>query len=219
MSNFKTLGIFSKALLFLFTVAFSGTLLAAVTLPNVTYSFTNDGCTGGCGPQDSFGTVVLRQIDPNTVDVSVSLLNGNQFVSTGSHTGLAFNFVGPDVKVGSLPDGWSNAGSKITESAFGVFAHGITCDLGNTNSKWGCAGSNPWAGTLEFEVSRASGLSTADFHTNAGGYTFAADIFSGTNGRTGMVATGAEIPEPATLVMMGSGVLSLAGMLRKKFRG
>ncbi len=219
MSNFKTLGIVPKALLLLFTVAFSGTLLAAVTLPNVTYSFTNDGCTGGCGPQDSFGTVVLRQIDPNTVDVSVSLLNGNQFVSTGSHTGLAFNFVGPDVNVGNLPDGWSDTGAKITEPAFGMFAHGITCISGNSNDKRGCSGSNPWAGDLEFEVSRASGLAVTDFQANGGGYTFATNILSGINGKSGLVAAGTEVPEPGTLAMMGSGVIGLAGLLRNKFRG
>jgi hypothetical protein len=219
MSNFKTLGIVSKAVLFLFVAALSSTFLAPAAQADVMYSFTTDGCTGGCGPQDSFGTVVLHQVDPTTVDISVSLLNGNTFVSTGSHTGLAFNFLGPDVTVGDLPDGWSDVGPNITEPAFGMFAHGITCDLGNANNKRGCSGSNPWAGDLEFEVSRASGLAVTDFQTNGGGYTFAANILSGINGKSGLVAAGTEVPEPATLVMLGSGVLSLAAMLRNKFRG
>ena len=48
-----------------------------------TFNFTSDHCTGGCGPQSSFGTVTLTQVG-NDVNVVVSLLNGNQFVKTGA---------------------------------------------------------------------------------------------------------------------------------------
>jgi hypothetical protein len=180
------------------------------------YSFTSDGCSGGCGPQASFGTVTLSQIDPNTVDISVSLLHNNVLVTTGSHTGFAFNFQGGDVTVGTLPTGWSDAGANVSEPSFGSFTHGINCDKGDSNNKNGCAGNNPWVGLLEFKVSRSGGLSVSDFKTNSGGYSFATDILSGTNGKTGAVAAGSSVPEPGTLNLVGTGVVGLLGVLRRK---
>jgi hypothetical protein len=220
MSNFKSLGIVSKALLFLFAAVVSNALLTPAAHADITYNFTYDGCSAGCGPQDSFGTVNLSQVNPATVDISVSLLNGNKFVDTSRYTSFAFNFAGRNITVGALPDGWFDAGAKVSEPGFGVFAHAITCDTGNSSGKQGCAGNNPWAGVLDFEVSRASGLSVADFQTNGGGYTFATDIFSGTNSKTGLVgANVAFVPEPAALALVGSGLLSLAWKLSSKFRG
>lgn len=183
---------------------------------DVIYNLTFDGCSGGCGPQDSFGTIDLHQVDSDTVNISVSLLNNNVFLTTGSHTGFSFNFQGSDITLGQLPTGWVDAGPNVTQPAFGLFAHGIDCSQGNSNDKNGCAGNNPWQGVLSFDVSRGSGLSLSDFLTNSGGFTFAVDILSGTDQKTGLVAAGDPVPEPGTLVMMGTGVLGLAGMIRRK---
>jgi hypothetical protein len=202
--------------LFLLAAVASTVLLASPAHADAVYQFTFDSCTGGCGPQTSFGTVTLHQVDTDTVDISVSLLNNNVFLTTGSHTGFAFNFMGGDVTLGTLPTGWSDAGPNVSDPSFGNFAHGIDCSHGNSNSKGGCAGSNPWSGTLEFEVSRGSGLSVSDFTTNGGGYTFAIDILSGTTGNTGVVAAGGDpVPEPGTLALLGTGVLGLAGIIRR----
>ena len=214
MKSLKTL----RATSFLFVIAAVafGSAFAPAAHADVVYQFTYDGCSGGCGPQNSFGTVTLSQVDSNTVDISVTLLNTNAFVTTGSHAGFAFNFLGGDVTVGTLPTGWSDAGANVGEPSFGNFAHGIDCDKGNSNSKSGCAGSNPWDGILDFKVSRTGGLSVSDFRNNSGGYAFAVDILSGTTSKTGVVAAGlSDVPEPGTLAMMGTGVLGLAGVLRR----
>jgi hypothetical protein len=90
--------------------------------------------------------------------------------------------------------------------------------MGDTNSKKGCAGSNPWSGTLQFDVTRGTGLLLSDFVGNPT-YFFATDILSGTTGKTGLVAsTGSSptVPEPGTLLLLGSGVLGFAGLVRRK---
>jgi hypothetical protein len=203
-----------KLLLYVAAVAVAGSMIVPAAHADAIYNFTFDGCSGGCGPQASFGSVSLHQVDTTTVEITVSLLDGNKFVTTGSHTGFAFNVQGGAVTVGLLPGGWSSLGANI-EPGFGSFTNGINCDKGNSNNQNSCAGNNPWVGDLVFDVSRASGLDTADFVLNGDGYSFATDIISGTNGNTGPVGAGNAVPEPATLAMMGTGVLAVAGAIRR----
>jgi len=197
-------------------------LLAFVMAPaahaDLIYNFTADGCSGGCGPQTSFGTITLHSVNSTTVQISVSLLNNNVFVTTGSHTGFAFNIQGGAVTLGTLPTGWSDAGSPVTQPGFGTFSNGIDCDMGNSNNKNGCAGNNPWVGTLQFNVSRASGLALTDFVGNST-YFFSSDILSGTTGNTGAVAalgTTTPTPEPGSLFLLGSGLVGIASIVRRR---
>jgi len=132
--------------------------MAPAAYADAIYNLTADGCTPGCGPQSSFGTVTLHPVNSTTVQISVSLLNNNVFVTTGTHDGFTFNIQGGAVTVGTLPTGWLDVGGPVTEPAFGTFSNGIDCTMGNSNAKRGCAGNNPWVGTLQFNVSRASGL-------------------------------------------------------------
>jgi hypothetical protein len=207
-----------KMLLYVAAIAVAGLMTVPAAHADAIYNLTYDGCSGGCGPQNPFGTVNLHQVDSNTVELTVSLLNNNKFVTTGSHTGFAFNFQGGAVSYGTLPTGWSIKGAN-NEPGFGSFTGGIDCNKGNSNSANSCAGNNPWVGDLTFDVSRASGLSIDDFVINGSGKVFATDIISGTTGETGLVAADGNqspVPEPATLAMLGTGVLGFAGVLRRK---
>ena len=74
-------------------------------------------------------------------------------------------------------------------------------------------------GPLSFTVSRASGVTIADFTVNAGGYYFASDIV-GNNGNTGNVGTkgGGTIqstPEPATFALTCLGLIVLGTFGRR----
>jgi hypothetical protein len=208
----------SKTLL----VAVACALLAAGATPaaraDMIYNLTFDSCTGGCGPQASFGTIDLHAVNPTTMQITVSLLNGNKFVTTGSHTGFAFNLQGSNATLGTLPTNWVNGGSPVAEPALGVFSNGIDCTHGNTNNNRGCAGSNPWGGTLQFDVSQASGLTYSDFVGNSNGFFFAADIISGTTGLTGLVGSTGPVPEPSSLLLVGSGLVGVTWSLRRKLR-
>jgi hypothetical protein len=205
------------------------TLLAAILIfgcatvqlahADAIYTLDLDGCSGGCGPQTSFGTIDLMQVDSNTVQISLSLLNNNVNLTTGSHTGFSFNVQGGAITLGTLPTGWVDAGTNVTQPGFGTFTNGVDCSMGNSNNKSGCAGSNPWVGTLTFDVSRSTGLDLTDFVVNGSGNYFATDILSGTTGKTGLVASDQQAPttpEPGTLALMGTGLIGSAFGLRKR---
>jgi hypothetical protein len=168
--------------------------------------------------------VDLHQVDTNNVQVTVSLTSGAQyFVSSGSgnHPGFAFNLDGtPTVSVTSISSPWALSDvtlSPITSNgpSMGTFEYYIS-NPGN--------GSNAHNdGPLVFNLFDASGISTADFIANSSGYYFSADIMNaaGQTGLSGINTPGtpsgpSPVPEPASLSLMGTGILAAAGLLRRK---
>lgn len=184
---------------------------AGLAKADLTYDLTVDSCSSACGPQAVFGVVDLSTVNVDTVQVKVTLNNGNEFVTTGTHTGVAFDIQGAQtVTLGTLPTGYVSAGTNTTvsEPGLGDFTDGIDCSKGNTTTKKGCAGSDPWSGTLEFDVSRSTGLTLSDFTTDNKGYSFAVDIISGTTGKTGLVGSTTPVsgqnplPEPSYVLLL-----------------
>lgn len=178
-------------------------LAAAPQAKATTITLTADECTGTCGT-GPFGTISLIQTTATLVTVTLTLSPNERFAGTGAGEALAFNVAGPAITIANITANFAVGPAPASASAFGSFLQSVTC----TTCKGGNAG-NP-AGPLSFTVTRASGVTIADFIPNSKGYLFAADIV-GANGNTGNVgAPGGSVPEPVTLSLMGGGLLMIA---------
>ena len=177
--------------------------LAPAARADLIYDLTQDGCSGGCGPQVSFGQIDLHSISLAEVQVTLTLFNGNEFVKTGNHNALTFNADGGAATVTPVTTGFA-VSSSTTNPSFGTFGYGITC------SGCGRGASNPLPGPMMVDVSRITGL-TPSVIANSGGFFFAADILSGTTGNMGAIAAIASpVPEPS---FYGALALGLIGTL------
>jgi hypothetical protein len=211
------------------------------------YTLNYDSCTSGCGngqgtSNNNFGYVDLSQVGSNQVQVTLQITDPSYIVNTGngtSHAPFAFN-TDTAITISNISDGVSNPSIYFTAGAINAGVSG----LGTFNYEIACTSncspgaSNGGEGTyLSFLVTAQSGaLSLNDFVANANGFYFASDII-GPSGLTGEVAAnqsptttsntgggsggsggGSNVPEPASLTIMGAGLAALGAIRRRRIK-
>ncbi|WP_035348679.1 PEP-CTERM sorting domain-containing protein [Edaphobacter aggregans] len=181
------------------------------------FTLTQNGCSGGCGA-GPFGTITLSQTGANVnVTLALASANNERFAGTGAGDALEFNVLNAVTgDITNISSGFALGPSPDSASTFGSFLFSVEC----TTCQGGQSGNSH--GPLSFTVQNAL---ISDFVANAGGYYFASDIAvtldKSTN--TGNVAaigpgtTPPSVPEPSTLMLFGTGVTALGGLIRRRF--
>jgi VPDSG-CTERM motif len=204
-------------------VALAASQAGATTL---TYAITSDHCSGGCASAGNtiFGYVVLTNDGQaaNTVLVTVTLQNANEFVVTGIPNGIA------GTGAFSL-----TSNPTITESAFSTnFGAGFLGSTGYSQHMDGAGdfmytvscpdcghgGGGGVSGPMSFIVG-ATGITPYTFIANPDddNNLFAFDILSGTTHNTGVVdvSTAPVVPDGgATAALLGLAMVGL-GFVRR----
>lgn len=185
----------------------------AANADQVIINTPNSGLSGTPGPY----ATVTYVLNGSNIDVTVTMFPGFEAFGEGNgNNGIfGFNIVG------------STAGLSVTNLPAGFTANlggGQMDGFGNFEVTLSCCNPSNGVTSFSFTVSRTGGFSSASdlFDASSSGAHFAVHIAPTNGNPTGFAGdTGSptpEVPEPATLLLLGGGLVSLATGLRRLSR-
>lgn len=175
----------------------------------------------------NYGTITLSLNGSGQIVVDVQLTNG-AIINGGQDCSICFNSSltpDPNITVSNITTNYaliSGTPGALHADGFGVYEYGVDF-TGGTGG--GC--SPQCVGHVVFTVSKTSGTFASVFdlvqNSTDGGFAspFAVDIVinPGTADQaTGFVGTGSQVPEPASMLLLGTGLVGIAAGIRKRFR-
>lgn len=209
-------------------------LLIAVNASGDTITFNlNYEFSGGQNPSGSppWATAIFTDVDSDTVklEMKANLKGSGEFISKwlfnykDNLTSLDFDFKASQ-STGPEAEAVSTGSNSFKADGDGDFDIKFEFPIAASGNRFKDSQhvvyeinllSGSWSGVHSFDDFSSIGGGQGTYHSAAHVQGIDAPI---TSGWIGSDTSGGVIPEPATMVFMGAGLLGMAGFLRKKFK-